>query len=121
MKVIYSYSRQNAIDDGVLVDISEMAKEAGFKYPTACTTAVYGLCENIPEKVNWQDANGRVWDVLTMALHGIRTTQPDEGNNIQFKVIIDNGGQQKYHDLKIHCGPGDKMEPVLTIMTQHED
>jgi type I site-specific restriction endonuclease len=31
--VIYSYTRKQAIEDGVLVDITEMAKEAGIKYP----------------------------------------------------------------------------------------
>ena len=30
-EVIYSYTRKQAIEDGVLVDITEMAKEAGIK------------------------------------------------------------------------------------------
>jgi type I site-specific restriction-modification system R (restriction) subunit len=31
--VIYSYTRKQAIEDGVLVDITEMAKEAGSSIP----------------------------------------------------------------------------------------
>ena len=31
--VIYSYSRAQAIAEGVLVDVTEIAKEAGFKWP----------------------------------------------------------------------------------------
>lgn len=40
--VIHSYSRAQAIEDGVLVDVSSMAKEAGFIWPVAVTAAVWG-------------------------------------------------------------------------------
>ena len=32
MEVISAYSRAQAIEDGVLVDLSTLAREAGFKY-----------------------------------------------------------------------------------------
>jgi len=35
--VIYSYTRAQAIEDGMFVDVTETAKEAGFKYPVAIT------------------------------------------------------------------------------------
>ena len=35
--LIYSYTRAQALADGVLVDVSQMASEAGFRYPTAIT------------------------------------------------------------------------------------
>lgn len=35
--VIHSYTRSQAIDDGVLVDVTATAQEAGFKVPTALT------------------------------------------------------------------------------------
>src|SRR3990172_13277670 len=41
--VIYSYSRADAINDGVLVDVSTLAKEAGIKYPVAVTARVHAL------------------------------------------------------------------------------
>ena len=37
--VVSAYSRAQAIEDGVLVDVSQTAKEAGIKYPTAVTHA----------------------------------------------------------------------------------
>ena len=44
--VIFSYTRKQAIEDGVLVDITEMAKEAGIKYPVAITsTAFFGYVD----------------------------------------------------------------------------
>ncbi len=40
-EVIYSYTRAQAIDDGVLIDATEMAKEAGFNWPVALTAAAW--------------------------------------------------------------------------------
>ena len=39
--VISAYTRAQAIADGVLVDVSEMAREAGLKHPTALTATVW--------------------------------------------------------------------------------
>ena len=33
MKTIHSYSQKQAIEDGVLVDVSDMARELGFRFP----------------------------------------------------------------------------------------
>ena len=41
-EVIYTYTRAQALEDGVLVDVSEMAKEAGVRFPVALTATVYG-------------------------------------------------------------------------------
>ncbi len=40
-EMIHSYTRKQAIDDGLLIDVSEMAKEAGFKWPIAITATVW--------------------------------------------------------------------------------
>ena len=39
--VIYQYTRAQAIEDGVLIDVSETAREAGITFPTAVTAAVW--------------------------------------------------------------------------------
>ena len=39
--IIFQYSRAQAIEDGVLIDLTEWAKELGFKVPVACTAAVW--------------------------------------------------------------------------------
>lgn len=39
--VIHGYSRTQAIEDGVLIDVSTAAREAGIKYPCAVTRAVW--------------------------------------------------------------------------------
>ena len=39
--IISVYTRKQAIDDGVLVDVSSVALEAGIRYPVAVTARVW--------------------------------------------------------------------------------
>ena len=52
-EVISSYTRTQAIDDGMLVDVSHMAREAGFSFPVALTRAAWSDC------VEWSEADSR--------------------------------------------------------------
>ena len=61
---IFVYSRAQAIADGVLVDVTETAREAGLKYPTALTAAVWAQYVTVPEGVIAQDEQGRLWDII---------------------------------------------------------
>lgn len=119
--LIYSYTRRQAIEDGVLVDVSEMARKAGLVYPVAVTQAVWAAIENVPPKlVNVQDTEGRLWDVLYMA----SIASKRGGQVIYYKLIMDrneNGKRIRYLMLKAICGPGDNHEPVITIMLPEED
>ena len=47
--VISVYTRAQAIEDGILVDVSETAREAGFKIPVAITRAVWDRLVALPE------------------------------------------------------------------------
>lgn len=47
--VIAVYTRVQAIKDGVLVDVSKMAREAGINYPTAVTQRVWHEVVTPPE------------------------------------------------------------------------
>ena len=59
--LIHSYTRQQAIEDGVLVDVTATAREAGFRYPVALTATVFGAFVEVPPGVSGQDAAGRLW------------------------------------------------------------
>ena len=50
--VVASYSRAQAIEDGVLIDVTSMAGEAGFKWPVALTHAVWCDCVAWTERDN---------------------------------------------------------------------
>lgn len=124
-EVISVFTRKQAIEDGVLVDVSETAKEAGFKYPVAFTAELWSMIINIPKAHSYQDKEGRLWDVLYMAaLNSKRSI----GAIINYKLIMhhevqtDKGKRiRKTLELKAVIGPGDEGEPVITIMLQYED
>jgi hypothetical protein len=129
--VIAAYSRAEAIADGVLVDVSQTAKEAGIRFPCAITAGAWETCvawsdadtetQGVPQDVP-QDEAGRLWDVLMVFRHAARTTDGDE---LRFTVLIvpRNGYAKRARstELRATCGPGDTLEPVITIMLPDED
>ena len=128
---IYSYTREEAIEDGVLVDVSGTAVEAGITFPTAVTRAVWDNYVEWTEADNkrqtYQDQSGRLWDVLFMARCFIANAGKRTGAMsqllYQFACIPRGGKARKARitTLKVIVGPGDQGEGVLTIMMPNED
>ena len=56
--VIYSYTRKQAVADGVQVDVTKNAKEAGISFPVFLTRPVFDAYVAVPDGVNGQDVNG---------------------------------------------------------------
>ncbi|HEY4307987.1 MAG TPA: DUF6573 family protein [Pirellulales bacterium] len=118
--IIFSYTREQAIADGVLIDVSKMAAEAGFRYPVALTQAVWGDCVAVSKEDEGQDEQGRLWDILNVLRCSIRSA--GGGQLVHFDVLVAKGGKPPQPiNLKAHCGPGDELEPVITVMLPHED
>jgi hypothetical protein len=73
-EVLSVYTRKQAIEDGVLVDISQVAPDlvasAGITLHVAMTSEVWGQCVQVPEGVVGQDWKGRLWDILSLPLRG---------------------------------------------------
>lgn len=120
-EVIHSYSRAQAIEDGVLVDLSELAPDVcaqHFKHPVACTSTVWAIVDKaVKNKKGMNDLNGVIHDMLGMSLFG---RVVDQGTRL-FRVIIKGAGRRSDFVFKIVCGPGDNAEPVMTIMMPEED
>ena len=124
--VIYGYSRAQAISDGVLVDVSTMAKEAGFTVSVAMTGAVWSDCvewsDRDSRRQTHQDESGRLWDVLWMAHLAARRAQ---AGTVAFTLYrVPRGGKGRMPrkvTLHMHIGPGDAAEPVITVMMSGED
>jgi hypothetical protein len=120
--LIHAYSRADAIRDGVLIDVSETAKEAGFCYPVALTHAVWEKCVAVPSGVECQDEAGRLWDVLWLLLLAIRGS--NGGPEVRFGVHVRNDnreGTPPLVRLKAACGPNDDGSPCITVMMPDED
>lgn len=121
--LIFSYTRAQAIADGVLVDVSETAREAGFKLPVAVTAAVWANYVRVPDGVMAQDHNGRLWDVLTMLRFAIGRATP-KGPQLLFQLHVRNDnseGEPPLVTLKAACGPSDDGSPCITILLPDED
>ena len=122
--VIFSYTRAQAIEDGVLVDLTEWAAETGFKIPVACTSTVWHQYIVPPDgtKELGQSERGRAHDLLWMLFCAIRASGNTNGGHLLFKVIfLQAPRRNKTVELKAVCGPGDNHEPVLTVMLRTED
>ncbi|TDR40489.1 hypothetical protein DFR29_113191 [Tahibacter aquaticus] len=123
--VIHTYTRREALDDGVLMDAGAMAQEAGFTLPVALTAQVWATC------VSWsseerapQDEDGRLWDVLWMASLAARAAaRRGDSGRVAFEVrVVPRGGRRpRVTKLVLMLGPGDRGEPVVTIMEPGED
>ncbi|CAN5465732.1 hypothetical protein BH09VER1_BH09VER1_25910 [soil metagenome] len=112
--LISSYTRAQAIEDGNLVDVSETAREAGFRFPVALTAACWSVVETIPKRHSYQDVKGRLWDVLYIASLAVRKSKAE--SRIVFELILHRqGSRRKLCQLVCDCGPGDQGEPVITI------
>lgn len=140
--LIHSYTRAQAIEDGVLVDVSDVAKEAGFKLPVAITHAAWARYVEVPAglEMRGQSVEGRLWDVLFM-LHVAIHRQHGDTTEILFQLHValpdagdwwpnethpetGSGLTRSTHrlvTLKAVCGPGDDPAPVVTIMLPNED
>ncbi len=64
------YSREEALADGNLIDVTNEAKAAGFKIPIAVTQSVWDQyiewTDEDDNKQTIQHQSGRLWDVLWM-------------------------------------------------------
>lgn len=126
--VIFTYTRAQALADGVLMDAGALAQEAGFRLPVAITASAWADC------VAWtkadsrrqihQDETGRLWDVLFMASHAIRT-EAGSGSRMRFRFyrVPRDGHSVEANQavLKLVIGPGDHGDPVVTVLLPDED
>jgi hypothetical protein len=126
--VIYSYTRKQAVADGVQVEVTKTAQEAGIKFPVFITRTVFDTYITVPEGVTGQDEAGRLWDIVWMlhfailrshlALMGAACTR------IPIALYVRNDNQRsRLIKLIATCGPLDidDPQPAITIMMPDED
>lgn len=124
---IHTYTRAQAIEDGMLVDVSQTAKEAGFSISVAMTAGAWAdaveWTDKDSQRQTFQNESGRLWDVLWMAICAARRQQGKSEIHFQF-YRVPRGGRghmARLTTLTMKIGFGDESEPVITIMMPHED
>ena len=126
--VLSVYTRAQAIEDGILVDVSKTAREAGFKIPVAVTRSVWDRLVALPEGyLGFQDESGRLWDVLWMARHyALRASNRDR---VRMCVLVrdirkdlrDSHRPPRRHFPIVAIGADDDGSAAITIMFPEDD
>ena len=113
--LIFSYSRADAIRDGVLIDVSSRAKSLGYRIPVALIAGLYdALTAGAKDEA---EISARV-DLLLITLRDSIAGNPGAGDRLDFVVKAPTLSLLSAWAL---CGPGDTPDPVLTVMLPHED
>jgi hypothetical protein len=125
--IIHTYTRAQAIADGVLIDITSMAQEAGWRWPVAITHGAWHRCVSWPRTDGRQTEDGRLWDVVWMARGAALRARDGAAARLPFIVyVIPSAAGPADCDpvpaeLYLHAGSGDDGSPVVTIMLPDED
>jgi len=117
--LIYGYGRAQAIEDGILVDLTALPiTKEHFKYPLACSSRVWSLVlDAVRDPDASSDLDGILHDIYWMAKQGNATNASER----VFCVSIRKDGELQEFHMRLTCGPGDHLEPVLTLMFIDED
>ena len=122
--VVYSYTRAQAVADGVQVEVTKTAQEAGIRFPLFLTRAVFDAYVAVPEGVTAQDEAGRLWDVVWMTRFGILRAKPG-ADRIPVALYVRNADNRPSRLVKLiaQCGPLDidDPSPAITVMLPDED
>ena len=122
-EVIYSYTRAQAVADGVQVEVTKTAQEAGIKFPVFLTRTVYDAFVTVPPDATGQDEAGRLWDIIWMLRFGIIRSRPG-CDRIPVALYVRNDNRKpRLIKFIATCGALDidDPQPAITVMLPDED
>ena len=127
----FSHSCISKIEDGALIDASEMAKELGIELPVAITSSVW------TEYIQWtkhdgneavsQEAKDRLRDILRMLAVWLKYHKVAQTNFLHQELLYEifaircDSIKMELITLKAIFSKGDNLEPVITIMLENEN
>ena len=122
--VIYSYTRAQAVADGVQIEVTKTANEAGIKFPVFLTRTVFDAYVEVPPGVTGQDEAGRLWDIVWMLRFAILRSRPG-AERIPVALYVRQSDTKRPQLIKLiaTCGPLDldDPQPAITVMMPDED
>jgi hypothetical protein len=126
--LIHAYTRQQALEDGEQVCLSErFQKECRlYRYPVFCTRAVWELIEEAVNNLQaGNDYAGVVWDIIFMSIMSPGRKKLDQAT-YKFSVIVQGASQtpERYEDgmpiyhliSQFGATDIDNPNPCITIM-----
>ncbi|MEM7048935.1 MAG: hypothetical protein AAF604_04710 [Acidobacteriota bacterium] len=103
-KVIYAYTRDQAVNDGVLMDayqgdFEEITQQLFRETPVYIAAGLLSLIERAVANPRWcNDLKGVWWDVAYMSTFGLRRGLP-AGETHAYQVIITGTGRRRNHTI----------------------
>ena len=121
--VVYSYTRAQAVADGVQVEVTKTAREAGISFPVFLTRTVFDSFVTVPPGVSCQDEAGRLWDIVWMLRFAIVRARPGVQRIPVALYVRNNNRRATLIKLVATCGPLDidDPQPAITVMLPDED
>jgi hypothetical protein len=126
-EVIHTYSRRQALEDGVQVDM--MQDELGrvsrehFRHPCYMTQGLWDIVEQAAANPHYcQDVVGIWHDICWMGKLAMRTRVVD-GDRLEYRLIIKGAGRKSLRTVVVQIGPTDidDPRPCFTFMLSGED
>jgi len=122
-ELISVYTRAQALADGVLIDVSDLAHEAGFTLPVAVTDNLWHSYVVPPLDLakKGQSISGRLWDILSILRFAIKTSPSTDRLSFSVLFAMTPDSEPVPVELLAVCGPGDNGEAVVTVMLPGDD
>ena len=120
--LIFSYTRAQAIEDGVLIDVTAQAKEAGFKIHTVVTDNLFHTYIAPPAGLEGegQSVFGRLHDLFMVLRTAILGKSATDYLELDVLFLMAPVRRERVRIIAV-VGPGDHGEPVMTIMLPGDD
>jgi len=123
--VIYTYSHQQAVEDGMLIDVTHVARVMGFDVPVFVTNTIWveAIC---PDGENGGNRVALFLAYVKGILRNLHEEDALEDNLIELPMSLPMVGVHVIRDGKevepeertlwLHLGANDEGEPIFKIM-----
>jgi len=114
--IISTYTKQDAIDDGIFIDITEQASKAGFKIPVAITKNLFStfISSAKSDEVEAEADTNKRLDVFLKQMYQECLTANRNNSILTAKIYLDNKRAVVWAVIE-GTSPSDP-RPTITIM-----
>ncbi len=115
---ICTYTRKDALETGLLIDVSPVAINTGFAWPVAITAEVWQDCIQLPGqgRTIHQGESELVNELLYLLMHEIQNGDQDRAEISLNFLLHSNPSSLKPVTLKAVVTPDDDGNPCITIL-----
>lgn len=118
-EIVHTYTRAQAIEDGVLIDVSNTATDLGIVFPVAITSSCWIDAVSLPHGADWDTEQMRLNVLLERTMAELNKAGNNDTSFILF--VLDGPCVERQVELRATFAPGDDLRPVITVMLANED